>query len=41
MFLYLAGMIPLMIVNLFKKKAGESLVTQRKVFAGELGPVPE
>lgn len=35
------GLIPLMIVNLFKKKAGESLVTQRRVFAGELGPVPE
>jgi len=35
------GLIPLMIVNLFKNKAGQSLVLQRKVFAGLLGPVPE
>src|SRR5438045_1477103 len=34
------GWIPVQIVNLFKNKAGESLVQQRRVFAGELGLVP-
>jgi hypothetical protein len=34
------GWIPITVVNLFKNKAGESLVQQRRVFLGELGPVP-